>query len=68
MEEEQAADEVSETKFLDVHVFMTAAIKRTSIGGVGLQTAIDILHKKVTCFTCTILSLKKFQLKFLIRP
>ena len=63
MEEEQAADEVSETKFLDVHVFMTAAIKRTSIRGVGLQTAIDILHKKVTCFTCSILSQGIINLK-----
>ena len=51
MEEEQAADDHGgNNKFLDVHMYLTAALQRTDMRAVALQTAIDILHKKVICF------------------
>ena len=42
MEEEQAGDEVAHHKFLDLHMYLTAM--KTSV----LQSAINILHKKVS--------------------
>ena len=50
MEEEQAGDEAGNHKFLDVHMYLTAALQRTDMRAVALQTAIDILHKKVVLF------------------
>ena len=50
MEEEQAGDEAGNHKFLDVHMYLTAALQRTDMRAVALQTAIDILHKKVVIF------------------
>ena len=47
MEEEQTADDHGGNKFLDVHMYITAALQRTDMRAVALQTAIDILHKKV---------------------
>ena len=47
MEEEQAGDEVGNHKFLDIHMYLTAALQRTDMRAVALQTAIDILHKRV---------------------
>ena len=48
LEEEQAGDEAGHHKFLDVHMYLTAALQRTDMRAVALQTAIDILHKKVS--------------------
>ena len=47
IEEEQAGDEAGHHKFLDVHMYLTAALKRTSLRAFALHTAIDILHRKV---------------------
>ena len=47
MEEEQAGDEVGNHKFLDIHMYLTAALQRTDMRAVALQTAIEILHKRV---------------------
>ena len=47
MEEEKTADDHAGNKFLDVHMYMTAALQRTDMRAIALQTAIDILHKKV---------------------
>ena len=33
-------------RFLDMHMFMTAALGKTDMKGVGLQMALDIMHSK----------------------
>ena len=48
MEDEQEGDEIGHHKFMDVHMYLTAALQRTDMRAIALQTAIDILHKKVT--------------------
>ena len=61
MEEEQAGDEAGNHKFLDVHMYLTAALQRTDMRAVALQTAIDILHKKVVIFlTILLFTIQKF--------
>ena len=47
MEDEQEVDEAGQHKFLDIHMYLTGALQKTSIGGVVLQMAIDILRRKV---------------------
>ena len=48
MEEEQAGDEAGgRHKFMDVHIYLTAALQKTDMRAIALQTAIEILHKKV---------------------
>ena len=47
MEDEQEVDEAGQHKFLDIHMYLTAALQKTNIGGVALQMAIDILSRKV---------------------
>ena len=47
MEAEQASDEAGNHKFLDIHMYLTAALQRTDMRAVALQTAIEILHKRV---------------------
>ena len=51
LEEEQEADEAGQHKFLDIHMYLTAALQKTDMRAIALQTAIDVLHKKVfkTC-------------------
>ena len=50
IEEEQAGDEAGNHKFLDVNIYITAALQKTDMRAIALQTAIDILHKKVSKF------------------
>ena len=47
MEAEQAGDEVGNHKFLDIHMYLTAALQKTDMRAIALQTAIEVLHKKV---------------------
>ena len=51
LEVEQEADEAGQHKFLDIHMYLTAALQKTDMRAIALQTAIDVLHKKVfkTC-------------------
>ena len=48
MEDEQAEEAIGNNKFLDMHIYLTAALTRTHMRAVALQTAMDILHKKVS--------------------
>ena len=34
-------------RFLDMHLYMTAALKRTDMRAVGLELALDLLYEKV---------------------
>ena len=34
-------------RFLDMHMYMTAALKRTDMRAVGLELALDLLYEKV---------------------
>jgi hypothetical protein len=34
-------------RFLDIHMFITAALEKTDMRAVGLQLAMDLLYKKV---------------------
>ena len=34
-------------RFLDLHMYITSALKKTDIKAVGLQMALDLLHAKV---------------------
>ena len=47
LEEEQEADEAGRHKFLDIHMYLTAALQKTDMRAIALQTAIEVLHKKV---------------------
>ena len=47
LEEEQEADEAGQHKFLDIHMYLTAALQKTDMRAIALQTAIEVLHKKV---------------------
>ena len=33
-------------KFLELHLYMTAALGKTDIKAIGLQMALDLIHKK----------------------
>ena len=33
-------------KLIDMHMYMTAAVKKTDIKGIGLQLALDLMHEK----------------------
>ena len=44
---EQEADEAGQHKFLDIHMYLTAALQKTDMRAIALQTAIEVLHKKV---------------------
>ena len=50
MEAEQEEEALGHHKFLDMHIYLTAALQRTDMRAVALQTAIDILHKKVSTY------------------
>ena len=51
MEHEQEEEALGHHKFLDMHIYLTAALQRTDMRAVALQTAIDILHQKVSRYT-----------------
>ncbi|XP_070546727.1 NADPH oxidase 5-like isoform X2 [Ptychodera flava] len=44
--EMEQAEEGSFDRFLELHMFMTAALGKTDMKGIGLQMALDLLHKK----------------------
>ena len=33
-------------RFLDMHMYMTSALKKTDVKAIGLQMALDLIHKK----------------------
>ena len=33
-------------RFLDMHMYMTAALRKTDVKAIGLQMALDLIHKK----------------------
>ena len=33
-------------RFLDMHMYMTSALRKTDIKAIGLQMALDLIHKK----------------------
>ena len=37
-------------RFLDLHMYITSALKKTDMKAVGLQMALDLLHSKVLYF------------------
>ncbi len=37
-------------RFLDLHMYITSALKKTDMKAVGLQMALDLLHAKVFSF------------------
>ena len=47
MEIEQAEQGGSMERFLDMHMYITSALQKTDMKAVGLQLALDLLHKKV---------------------
>ena len=49
LENEQEMEEAAREseKFLDFHLYFTQALKKTDMKAVGLQLALDLLHKKV---------------------
>lgn len=48
LEIEQSLDneEEGDSKIIDMHMFMTAAQKKTDMKGIGLQIALDLMHEK----------------------
>ena len=60
LEIEQAEQGGSMERFLDMHMYITSALQKTDMKAVGLQLALDLLHKKVrSCFFIIPKSLKK---------
>ena len=39
-------------RFLDMHMYITSALQKTDMKAVGLQLALDLLHKKVQKTQC----------------
>ena len=48
LEIEQAEQGGSMERFLDMHMYITSALQKTDMKAVGLQLALDLLHKKVS--------------------
>lgn len=48
LELEQSLDneQESDSKIIEMHMYMTAAQKKTDMKGIGLQIALDLMHKK----------------------
>ena len=44
---EQAEQGGAMERFLDMHMYITSALQKTDMKAVGLQLALDLLHKKV---------------------
>jgi len=42
----EQSDQCGFEHFLDMHMYITSALKKTDIKGIGLQMALDLLHKK----------------------
>ncbi len=40
-------------RFLDLHMYITSALKKTDLKAVGLQMALDLLHAKVEMLLLT---------------
>ena len=47
LEIEQAEQGGTMDRFLDMHMYITSALQKTDMKAVGLQLALDLLHKKV---------------------
>ena len=47
LEIEQAEKGGAMERFLEMHMYMTAALQKNDMRAVGLQLAMDLLHKKV---------------------
>ena len=39
-------EQCSFERFMDLHMYMTAALGKTDIKAIGLQMALDLIHKK----------------------
>ena len=48
MESAQIEEDGGMDKLLDFHLYFTAALQRTDMRAVGLQLAMDLIHRKVT--------------------
>ena len=33
-------------RFIDMHMYMTSALRKTDVKAIGLQMALDLIHKK----------------------
>ncbi len=48
MESAQIEEDGGMDKLLDFHLYFTAALQRTDMRAVGLQLAMDLIHRKVS--------------------
>ena len=66
LEIEQAELGGAMERFLDMHMYITSALQKTDMKAVGLQLALDLLHKKVqkSFWNITRTSLFKFGLVY----
>lgn len=51
LEMEQAEMGGAMERFLDLHMYITSALKKTDMKAVGLQMALDLLHAKVSSYS-----------------
>ena len=58
LEIEQAEQGGAMERFLDMHMYITSALQKTDMKAVGLQLALDLLHKKVHTFNQLIVLIK----------
>ena len=59
LEIEQAEMGGAMERFLDMHMYITSALQKTDMKAVGLQLALDLLHKKVGGSVCSNLLIKQ---------
>ena len=54
IEIEQAEKGSAMDKFLDIHMYITSALKKDDVRTLGVNLALDILYKKVNIFSTLI--------------
>ncbi len=67
MESAQIEEDGGMDKLLDFHLYFTAALQRTDMRAVGLQLAMDLIHRKVIYLLTFKILLCKNDLKIVFK-
>ena len=66
LEIEQAEQGGSMERFLDMHMYITSALQKTDMKAVGLQLALDLLHKKVSKIIYKLIQYCTFNIIYIV--
>lgn len=64
LEMEQAEMGGALERFLDLHMYITSALKKTDMKAVGLQMALDLLHAKVSSYYLLFEKKNQYSIQF----